>query len=314
LSLYATGQARPQVSTLNSPAGQIVANAAVVPAGNSGGIDVYVTNATDVILDINGYFAPPDVPSGLAFYPLPPCRIFDSRNATGQLGGPALVNGSTRTIPVLQSPCNVPLVAQAYSLNATVVPNGALGYLTLWPAGQNRPTVSTLNALEGSIVANAAIIPAGQDGAISAYVAGNTDLVLDINGYFAPAGPGGLSFYSVVPCRISDSRSAAGTFGGPVLEAGSTRTYPMPSNACSIPSTAQAFSLNATVVPATTALGYLTLWPSGQPRPLVSTLNSPLGRIVANAAIVPAGASGGISAFVTDRTDLILDIDGYFAP
>jgi hypothetical protein len=36
--------------------------------------------------------------------------------------------------------------------------------------------------------------------------------------------------------------------------------------------------------------------------------------VVANAAIVPAGAGGAIDIFVTDATNLVLDIDGYFAP
>jgi hypothetical protein len=36
----------------------VVANAAIVPAGTGGGISIYVTNQTQVILDINGYFAP----------------------------------------------------------------------------------------------------------------------------------------------------------------------------------------------------------------------------------------------------------------
>jgi hypothetical protein len=48
--------------------------------------------------------------------------------------------------------------------------------------------------------------------------------------------------------------------------------------------------------------------------PVVSTLNSPNGGIVANAAIVPAGANGAISVFATDATHLVLDINGYFAP
>jgi hypothetical protein len=33
-----------------------VANAAIVPAGTSGAVNVYVTNATQVIIDTNGYF------------------------------------------------------------------------------------------------------------------------------------------------------------------------------------------------------------------------------------------------------------------
>ncbi len=80
---------------------------------------------------------------------------------------------------------------------------------------------------------------------------------------------------------------------------------------CNIPNSALAYSLNVTVVPRG-PLGYLTIWPTGQVQPLVSTLNSTDGRIKANAAIVPAGASGAVSVYVTDTTDVILDIDGYF--
>jgi hypothetical protein len=35
-------------------------------------------------------------------------------------------------------------------------------------------------------VANAAIVPAGTNGAISIYVTDNTHVILDIDGYFAP--------------------------------------------------------------------------------------------------------------------------------
>jgi hypothetical protein len=34
---------------------------------------------------------------------------------------------------------------------------------------------------------------------------------------------------------------------------------------------------------------------------------------VANAAIVPAGTNGAISVFATDATDLVIDVNGYFA-
>ncbi|MCC6368734.1 MAG: hypothetical protein IT165_34860 [Bryobacterales bacterium] len=56
----------------------------------------------------------------------------------------------------------------------------------------------------------------------------------------------------------------------------------------------------------------LTLWPAGTPRPLVSTLNSLLGRVAANAALVPFGNNGTVSVFVTNETHVILDINGYF--
>ena len=127
---------------------------------------------------------------------------------------------------------------------------------------------------------------------------------------------GPLRLVAVSPCRVSDTRAGegkTGPFGPPTLAALTTRTIPIPAGSCGIPTEARAYSLNITVVPAG-PLSYLTVWPAGQPQPLVSTLNSFEGRVRANAAIVPAGAGGAINVFVTNATDLIIDINGYFAP
>ncbi|HLJ48114.1 MAG TPA: SBBP repeat-containing protein [Bryobacteraceae bacterium] len=253
--------------------------------------------------------------AGLVFVPVTPCRVLDTRGATGMFGGPFIGAGSTRTVPIPQSTCNTPATAQAYSLNATVVPVATLGYLSIWPAGQSQPIVSTLNSTDGRIVANAAIVPAGINGAINLFASDATQVILDINGYFAPAATlNGLSFYSVTPCRVADTRTATGPFGGPSMVGGSSRNFAVPMSPCSVPNTAQAYSLNFTVVPRARQLGYLTTWPAGQTQPIVSTLNSTDGGIVANAAIVPAGSGGAISVFVTDNADVIIDINGYFGP
>ncbi|MBS1828547.1 MAG: hypothetical protein JST93_24790 [Acidobacteria bacterium] len=298
LSLWPTGQPRPLVSTLNSFDGRIKANAAIVPAGTGGSINVFVTDATHVILDINGYFT---ADAGSSFYPTPPCRVIDTRPFSG------LAANQSRTINVTASPCAIPPTATAYSLNITAIPtNATLGFLTTWPTGQPQPFVSTLNSPNGTIVANAAIVPAGVNGSINAYVTNSIELIVDINGYFAP--PGGANartFNTVTPCRIIDTRPNA------IQPAGETRSIVVPSSPCGIPATAKAYSLNATVVP-TGLLAYITLWPSDLPQPHVSTLNDYDGIVVSNAAIVPAAANGSISAFVTDTTHLILDINGYF--
>jgi hypothetical protein len=65
----------------------------------------------------------------------------------------------------------------------TVVPPGPLGYLTLWPQGQTRPTVSTLNAVDGAITSNLAIVPT-TNGSISAFASNLTHMIIDISGYF----------------------------------------------------------------------------------------------------------------------------------
>jgi hypothetical protein len=310
LSVWPAGQSQPLVSTLNSIDGSVLANAAIVPAGAGGSIDAYATNDTELIIDINGYFVPPTTGS-LQFYPLTPCRILDTRNPTGTFGGPSLAGGTSRSFPVPSSSCGVPAGAAAYSLNMTVVPQGLLGYLTTWPTGQTQPVVSTLNSLDGTVLANAAIVPAGTNGAVSFFAANTTDLIVDINGYFAPPATGGLNFYTATPCRIVDTRNPAGTFGGPILNGGTERTFPLSQGSCGLPATAAAYSLNMTVVPSG-LLGYLTTWPTGVNQPVVSTLNAFKGQVVANAAVVPAGAGGAINVYVTNTTHIIIDTNGFF--
>ncbi|HXN48924.1 MAG TPA: hypothetical protein VN893_19895 [Bryobacteraceae bacterium] len=58
LTAWPTGSNQPLVSTLNSFDRAVVANAAIVPARAGGAVDIFVTNPTHVILDIDGYFAP----------------------------------------------------------------------------------------------------------------------------------------------------------------------------------------------------------------------------------------------------------------
>jgi len=50
--------------------------------------------------------------------------------------------------------CSIPATAQAYSVNVTVVPSGPVGFLTVWPTGQTRPTASALNSLDGRTKSN----------------------------------------------------------------------------------------------------------------------------------------------------------------
>jgi hypothetical protein len=316
LTIWPAGQTIPQVSTLNAWLGGTVSNSAVVPAGTEGGVSVFVTDQTDVAVDILGYFASTPTSSTTAFYALSPCRVVDTRNAVGLLGGPQLGSGQARAFPIAGSSC-LPTAAGAvaYSFNATVVPAAPLNYIEIWPSGTAQPPgVLTLGSPSGAVVADAAIVEGGAaDGAATVYSSGPTDLVLDINGYFAsPGKTGALLFHPLTPCRIADTRNPVGVFGGPTLQAGASRSFPVPSSSCNVPVGALAYSLNATVVP-NGPLAYITLWPTGQPQPFVSTLNDVNGVTLANAAIVETGNDGSISAFATNTTDLILDINGYFA-
>ena len=303
LTIWPSGEGQPIVSTLNSPDGRVKANAAIVPAGMpSGSVSVYVTNTTNVILDIDGYFATPTQGS-LQFYTLTPCRIVDTRNGQDQ----GTLQAGVERDYTIAGQCGIPSDATAYSFNVTVLPAaGGLDYLTLWPEGESRPVVSTLNDNTGTVVANAAIVPAGSENATAFYAhSNNTNLLLDVDGYFAAPGAGGLSMYPLTPCRVLDTRHSGGSFVG-------EKTVNVVGSFCAPPSSAEAYIFNATVVPPGPML-YLTLWPNGEQQPTVSTLNAEDGFITSNMAIVPTN-NGSIDAYAAALTQLILDISGYFAP
>jgi len=306
LTVWPSGQSQPLVATLTSD-GRIKSNAAIIPAGSGGAISIFATDLTDVVLDINGYFVPSTSTNALAFYPVTPCRIADTRNANGPFGGPSLTGGAKRTFPILSSSCGIPSTAQAYSLNFAAVPQGPLGYLTAWPTGQTQPTVASLNAPTGTVVANAVIVPSGTAGSVDVFATDLTDLVIDIDGYFAPMSTGGLSLYTAAPCRVLDSRLPAGT---PPFD--TILDVNVAASACGVPAAAQAYVFNATAVPPG-PLGYITMWPQGQAQPQVATLNALDGAITSNLAIVPT-VNGSISVFPNNPTQLVLDLFGYFAP
>ena len=147
----------------------------------TGAISVYPNGNTDLIIDIDGYFAPSNSgPDPLSLYTLPPCRVLDTRH-----GGNGTFSGMI-PVAVLASPCNVPS-AQAYVLNATVIPyqGHPMGYLSLWPDAEGQPLVSTLNAADGALTSNMAIVPT-LNGSIDSFAQNPTDMILDIFSYFAP--------------------------------------------------------------------------------------------------------------------------------
>ena len=243
--------------------------------------------------------------SALQFVPITPCRVVDTRNT-----GNPIIGGTSQNFAIQgsQGACNgIPPSAAAYSFNVAVVPQGALGYLTVWPAGETQPVVATLNSLDGRVKSNAAVVGAGSidGGAVSVFASNTTDVILDLDGYFTAPVASTLGFYPITPCRVLDTRS------GQYLVGGQQYTYPV-SGLCNIPSGATAYSLNFTAVPHQ-PLGYLTAWPTGQTQPLAATLNAPTGTITANASLLEAGTSGDIDVFASNDTDLVIDANGYFA-
>jgi len=126
-------------------------------------------------------------------------------------------------------------------------------------------------------------------------------------------GPAVAGFYTLTPCRLADTRDAAGPYGGPPLQAGTTRSFVL-LGGCGIPPEADAIAVNVTVTQPT-APGHVTIYPLGIDVPMTSTINYSAGRTRANNAIVQVGANGSIAATCgqsSGTTHFIIDVVGYF--
>ena len=304
VTVWPAGQNLPNSSLMNSYDGRVKANAAIVPAGTPNQeVNVYVSDTANIVLDVDGYFVPA-TDSALAFYSLTPCRVADTRS---NYGGSYLQAGVAQTFDVLAATsCDIPDSAVAYSLNFTVVPrNDAVWVFTAWPTGDSPPATSTLNDPTGTVVANAALLEAGTNGKIETLASADTDLVIDINGYFAAPATGGMSLYTANTCRVWDTRQHAGAFNGEL-------TVDVLGSQCQPPPSAVAYVLNATVVPQE-PVGFLSLWPDTEQQPNYSTLNAWDAAVTSNMAIVPT-LNGKIDAASAGLTNLVLDMASYFAP
>jgi hypothetical protein len=130
----------------------------------------------------------------LSYFPLTPCRLVDTRDAPGPSGGPALVGGTTRAFTI-SGVCGVPPAAQAAALNFTVVgATGPQGFLTVFPTDTSLSSAALLEFGPGqsTVVSNSANLALSFTGAISAFVSnvgGTVHLIINVYGYFAPAGP-----------------------------------------------------------------------------------------------------------------------------
>jgi hypothetical protein len=128
------------------------------------------------------------------------------------------------------------------------------------------------------------------------------------------AGP--YSYFPLTPCRFVDTRDS-NLQGGAPLSSFVVKTFTAKGK-CGIPSTAKAISVNITIA-APGGPGFLTLYPSGVNRPVVSSINwAATDNALANGAVVPLGAAStnDLSAYYqgggTGTVHLILDASGYF--
>lgn len=124
----------------------------------------------------------------------------------------------------------------------------------------------------------------------------------------AAAPPGASAYVPVSPYRILDTRIGQG--------------FPRKVNALesftlaltNVPPDASAVVLNLTVT-APAGPGFVTVFPTGVPRPIASSINVDVaGQTIANLVTVPIGDGDSVDIFSQPSADLVADVQGYYTP
>lgn len=316
LTLWPSGAQRPTSSNLNFVAGQTVPNLVFAKLGADNLVNVYnAFGTTDVVVDVAGYF-----PSTDGFVPLIPARLMETRPNLSTIDG-----AGRRSIPLgpqerfdlpVAGRGGVPLAGvDSVVLNVTATNPTAPSFVTVWPTGADRPVASNLNVTPGVTAPNLVIAKIGTGGSVSIFnLAGTTDIVADVEGYF----PSGGNFVSITPARLLETRpglpvAAGGTQRGIWIGDAQTIELQVLGAGGIPPSGISAVVLNVTAI-RPTGPSYITVWPTGAPRPNASNLNlMTAGQVIPNLVVAKVGASGFVNIFnQSGLLDMAVDVAGYF--
>lgn len=229
------------------------------------------------------------------FVAVTPCRVLDSRPAGVGAGGSVQID-------VVGERCGVPAGATAAALTVTVVDPDGPGFVTLWPADESQPGTSVLNYRPGQVVPNSQIVRLDGNGRARIFTLAAADLVVDVTGYFEPAGGAVRSgrFVPVGQERLVDTRES----GRPPRDGVVRIEAPVPAGSIAV-------AVNITTTQSS-GPGFFTAYAEGTQRPVASVLNTDgAGQTRAAAAIVPL-EDGAFDVYTSLGDHVIVDIVGYF--
>jgi hypothetical protein len=304
--------AAPPTSNLNLTAGVDEPNLVTVQLVDYPGVMLATGGAaTDLVVDVSGYYAPG---GATAYVPLDPVRVMDMRTGLGGVPSGPLAAGHWVDL-VVAGRAGVPADASAVVLNVTGVAPAHGTNVRVYPTPEGYyddtpPLVSNLNLAPGRDQPNLVTVRVGDGGRVRFYTqSSDVALIADLAGYYAPTGTAG--FHPIQPVRLADTRTGLGLPGGPLL-AGTTRSLVV-AGAGGIPSNATAAALNVTAV-GPTAVSNVRAFPTHAGSvPVVSNLNVVPGKDEPNMVLARTGDGGAVSVFnQTGTLDAVVDAYGWF--
>lgn len=303
-------------TVLFSGSNDTISNSAVVAVGTDGMLALSSSTSQQFIVDVQGYFTAGDTPAPGGFVSVPTSRAIDTRNGTGYPAG--AWSGSGIKSLTLKGKGGVPDTATAVFANITVINDtdtAQLGFTTL-PGGGFAPNPAgpgTGLSFRGSATtAVAAVLNLNAEGVVDikhdpSYATGFHVLV-DIQGYFD--GQVSTSSFTTVESRLYDSRIPNTPIPANTtveVQVGGVGGLPAAS-----PSVA---GVVMNITPLTSGWGFLTLWPSDETEPNLSSVNYTADSVSNTMVVRPSATTGKIKIKNTGSSTvhIVLDSQGWFA-
>jgi len=293
--------ADPSFSTLNYEADDGVPNQAII-ALSGGDLCLFSSQATDIVIDINGYVSPT---ATQVFIPVAPQRLFDSRPSAQPLRV-----GQVLRVAVAGGASPAPAGAVAVAVNLTGVMPDETGWIRAFPCDAPEPTSSSLNPRIGRARANSAIIPTAADGTICLTSNVTSHVIVDITGWFGKGD--GQQFVPISPIRLADTRQTHRVLNGgagPVMLVPGRELRVQIAGTRGIGADVRAATLNLVAVGATSP-GFIVAVPCGQPSNVSNVNFTSESGAVANGANVQLDAAGSICVTTSAPTHVLVDITG----
>ena len=315
LTVYPCDRPRPQAASVNYDGGEVAPNAVLTKLSATGSVCIYTSQATDLVVDVNGAFA-----ADSGFASVNPARLLETRvgadltTADGQAEGVGRVGDSKVVEFQITGRVGIPQGAEVASLNVASVSADGPGFLTVYPCDQPRPNAASVNYDGGDVRANAVLTNLSATGSVCIYTLRATDLVADVNGSFAAES----GFDAINPARLLETRVGpnletvdAQAQGIGFVDDGEVLTLQV-TGRTGIAAGATAASLNVVAVLAD-GPGFLTVYPCDQPRPEpAASVNYNGNDVRSNAVFTKLSATGTVCIYTLRATDIVVDVNGSF--
>jgi RHS repeat-associated protein len=339
-TVYPVDTPQPDTRSISFKSGERTSNNLITKIGTNawaGWIAIYSSQETDVLLDVEGWYALSFGGYGSSFTPVTPATLVDTRPAPEAAGKCPDNVGQCTTLPANGTPLEVQVTNQASVPNDTHVTAVAV-QITTWQPGSNgrliafaatdpTPSTRTVSMVAGKTQTSAAEVKVGTNGRIKLVSNVAVNVTVDVVGYYMSAdfNAGGSVYVPVNPARLVDTTAAPPNTVGQCPDAAHSCYHALAADGSEkdinvagqlgVPANYSAVVVNITTLHQTTAAqGGLYVHATGGQRPDDRSVTIDNTRDITQQVTVAAGTGGRIHVYTEKAVDVYVDVVGYFVP